>query len=96
MMYAWATPDYQLDCMTLKQVIYYFNTGWKTRQTEAKVHWGTYGMLMNGEDPDGQNVSKSGGLPTLEEIEPYYRGPSYEFRDGVVWAGDQKVAYYQK
>ncbi len=73
MMFAWAKPDYLLDCMSLDQIVFYYNKGWEAKQTEAKVHWGTYGMLMSGDKNEPQN-KKSSGLP-IEEIRRY---PGYE------------------
>lgn len=72
-MFPWASKDYVLDLMSWDQVVYYYNNGWEAKQTEAKVHWGTYGMLMSGENPDkpGKNTSD----PTIEEIRRY---PGYE------------------
>jgi hypothetical protein len=98
--FPWATKEHLMKKMSLKQILFYYNCAWEVKKKEAEIHWGTYGSLLNEANQEGQTKanknSKSGGLPTLEEIEPYYRGPSYEFRDGVVWNGDQKVAYYQK
>lgn len=50
MMFAWATPDYLLDRMSIEQIVYYYNKGWEARELEAKIHWGTYGQLLQGDD----------------------------------------------
>ena len=51
-MYAWATPQYLLDEMSLDQWRLYYNYGWEARQTEYRVNWAILGQLLNGEDPD--------------------------------------------
>jgi len=73
MMFAWATPEYLLDNMSLDQIIYYYNTGWETKQTEAKVHWGTYGSLMS-ESNSGTSLKKQ-SRPNIEELRLH---PGYE------------------
>jgi len=77
MMYPWATPDYLLNHMSLDQWIAYHKRGWEVKQTEAKVHWGVYGMLMNGKD----EVSESHDI-SLEEFQRYY--PDAYLKDGKI------------
>jgi len=72
-MFAWASPHYVLDQMTWDQVIFYYNQGWTAKQTEARVHWGTYGMLMNEGNPEAQPKQKA-SVP-IEEVRTY---PGYE------------------
>jgi len=73
MMFAWATPEYLLDKMSLDQIIYYYNIGWETKQTEAKVHWGTYGSLMSESNPE--NPQRKQSRPDIEELRLH---PGYE------------------
>jgi len=73
MMFAWATPQYLLENMALDQIIYYYNIGWETKQTEAKVHWGTYGSLMSESSPGTQ--TKKQYRPNIEELRLH---PGYE------------------
>ncbi len=60
MMYSWATPSYLLDEMSLDQWRLYYQFGWEVRQTEAQVHWGVLGQLLNGDDkkPKGNEEFK--------------------------------------
>ena len=73
LMFQWATKEYLLKKMSLRQIIFYYNYGWEAKQTEAKVHWGTYGQLMSGETNEPQNKKRT-GVP-IEEIRRY---PGYE------------------
>lgn len=72
-MFSWASPHYVLDKMTWNQVIFYYNQGWEAKQTEAKVHWGTYGMLMSEGNPETPQQQKSS--PPIDEVRTY---PGYE------------------
>lgn len=49
------SKEYILNQLTWKQVKFYYNTGWEIKQTEAKVYWGTYGSLMNGDKSKKRN-----------------------------------------
>ena len=73
-MYAWATPEKCLDEMSLSQLVMYHKKGWEAKQTEAKVHWGTYGQLMSDGNPEKQARKKS--RLDIEEIRANY--PGYE------------------
>jgi hypothetical protein len=94
MLFAWATPEYLLDRMSLEQVVYYFNIGWEAKHTEAKVNWGTYGELLN-ENPKDKKSARN-DVPTRQELEPLFKDPEYEFKDGAVWKGGKKVIYYRE
>jgi hypothetical protein len=74
LMFAWATREYLLNNMSLDQIIYYYNEGWEAKQTEAKVHWGTYGAMMSESAPETHGPIKS--RPGIEEIRETY--PGYE------------------
>jgi len=65
--------EYILDEMTWVQVKYYYNIGWETKQTEAKVHWGTYGSLMSESNPE--NPQRKQSRPDIEELRLH---PGYE------------------
>lgn len=78
MMFSWASKDYVLDYMTWKQVVYYYNVGWDAKQTEAKVHWGTYGALLNGEGKDSKGTIRDPGEITLDIAKRYYPDAHYE------------------
>jgi len=79
-MFSWATKEYILEKMTWKQVIYYFNEGWKAKKTEARVHWGTYGALMNGESLEKplKDKIRDPGEITLDIVKRYYPDAHYE------------------
>ena len=47
-MYAWATPTYLLDEMSLQQWAKYYQGGWDSRKTNAQVLWGVLGEAMSG------------------------------------------------
>lgn len=94
LMFSWATPEYLLDKMSLDAIVYYFNEGWEAKQTEAKVHWGTYGQLMSESDPEAEKPIQK--VPRREELEPMFKSPEYEFRDGAVWKGSKKIIYYKE
>jgi hypothetical protein len=57
LLYAWATPDYILDQMSLEMLILYYNKGWESRKTESRIHWGTFGQLIN-EDTEEQEKQR--------------------------------------
>lgn len=46
-MYGWASPDYMLDCMTLLEIINYYENGIKFEETKAKILVGTLAEAMN-------------------------------------------------
>jgi hypothetical protein len=75
-MYAWATKDYCLDELSLPQLIKYYQKGWETKQTEARVTWGTLGTLLNGDKQEPGEVEAFAGKPNIEEIRRCY--PGYE------------------
>ncbi len=58
--------------MTWKQVIYYYNIGWNAKETEAKIHWGTYGKMT---EDSSETPEKKASNPDIEEIRAY---PGYE------------------
>jgi MoxR-like ATPase len=69
MLFAWATPEYLLDRMSIEQVISYYNEGWKAKQTEARV----CGLLMS----SGEDEQVSQALE-LDEVKRYYPDAHYE------------------
>lgn len=56
-MFPWATTEFLLYHMSLDQIIYYYNHGWEAKQTEAKIYWGTYGSLLNGDTSKKPNAT---------------------------------------
>jgi hypothetical protein len=49
-MYAWATPDYLLNHMSLDQWAAYHRLGWDARKTDAQIFWGVLGEAISGDD----------------------------------------------
>jgi len=56
-MFSWATPEYLLDCMSIEQVIFYYDVGWETKRTEATVYWGILGEALSGDSKNKKTVS---------------------------------------
>lgn len=46
-MYGWASPDYMLDCMTLLEILNYYENGIKFEEMKAKILVGTLAEAMN-------------------------------------------------
>ena len=55
-MYAWATPTYLLDEMSLQQWARYYRGGWESRKTNANIFWGVLGEALSG-DKNKKTVS---------------------------------------
>lgn len=55
-MYAWAAPEYLLDCMSLEQVFFYYEKGLEFEELRAKLLIATLGDAM---DPKNKSASKS-------------------------------------
>lgn len=49
-MYGWASPDYMLDCMTLLEIINYYENGIKFEETKSRILVGTLAEAMNGNE----------------------------------------------
>jgi hypothetical protein len=81
-MYAWATKDYCLDELSLPQLIKYYQKGWKTKQIEARVNWGTLGTLLNGEKLGKVEASVEKPGQDIEEIRHCYPGYENAYIDG--------------
>lgn len=73
LMFPWATKEYLLKKMSLRQIIFYYNLGWEAKQTEAKIYWGTYGQMMSENNQETQQKNKS--RPEIEEMRLH---PGYE------------------
>lgn len=46
-MYGWASPDYMLDCMTLLEIINYYENGIKHEETKSKILVSVLAEAMN-------------------------------------------------
>ena len=77
MLYSWATPEKLLDEMSLDQLIMYHRHGWDAKQTEAKMYWGTYGMLMNESNPEAQQKKPLAPIDELR-LHPGYENAYYD------------------
>jgi len=64
-MYAWATPTYLLDEMSLQQWAKYYRGGWASRKINAHIFWGVLGEALSGE----QN-KKMGSIADLKKQYP--------------------------
>lgn len=47
MMFAWATPNYLLDYMSIEEVFYYYDKGLQFEEFRAKLRAGWIGELFN-------------------------------------------------
>jgi hypothetical protein len=66
-MYAWATPDYILNHMSLEQVMLYYSKGWNSKKRGAVILWGVLGQALQGKDPEGTG-SRYKGIQGLEDF----------------------------
>lgn len=56
-MYSWATPEYLLYNMSLKQWSKYYKGGWDSRKTNAQMFWGVLGEAMSGKDSSKKPIT---------------------------------------
>ena len=66
-MYGWASPDYMLDCMTLLEIINYYENGIKHEETKAKILVGTLAEAMNGNATENKKVPPPPGKRIYRE-----------------------------
>lgn len=62
-MYAWASREYMLDCMTWEEILMYYENGIGVEETKAKVWISTYARALNHE-------AKTETIPPVENTEP--------------------------
>ncbi|AAM07157.1 hypothetical protein [Methanosarcina acetivorans] len=65
MMYAWATPEYVLDKMSMEQAILFYQKGMEAKKTDAVIFWGVLGQALRGSE--GENIQ---GLEKFKELHP--------------------------
>ncbi len=83
-MYAWATPEYLLDAMSLEQVFHYFERGVEFEEMRARLLVATLGEAM---DPQ----RKAGGTATTTGDQTPDKAAFYEhYGDRIVRPGGSK------
>ena len=55
-MYGWASPDYMLDCMTLLEIINYYENGIKFEETKSRILVGILAQAMGGHETETKAV----------------------------------------
>jgi len=71
MMYAWATPEYILDLMSMEQVMMYYEKGIKAVELQAKVFWSILGQAM-GNNQQAEPAIIDSDKPDLEKFSKIY------------------------
>lgn len=70
-MFAWATPEYLLDYMTLDEVFFYYQKGLEFEQTKGRFIVNELGKALSGKD-DTKNKSDKPDKPDKEAFYKYY------------------------
>lgn len=69
-MYAWATPSYVLDEMSLEQVMLYYSKGWEGQKTGAVILWEVLGQALKGPEQGSKDRGKIQGLNEFKRDNP--------------------------
>ena len=69
-MYAWATPTYILDEMSLEQVMLYYSKGWEGQKTGAVILWGVLGQALKGSETRKKSSGRVEGLDEFKKDNP--------------------------
>lgn len=57
-MYAWASPSYLLDELSLDQLVLFHRYGWDARETDARLFWGVLGQLISGDEKKSKTLDE--------------------------------------
>lgn len=68
-MYAWATPEYLLDGMSINQIMLYYEKGIQAQINEAKIFWGVLGDALS--EDEGKKKSTT-DKPDLKKFYDLY------------------------
>ena len=71
-MYAWATPDYLLDGMSMHQVLLYYEKGIEAQKNNARVFWAVFGQAMNGDKQSQEPETGMDDTPDLQKFQQMY------------------------
>jgi hypothetical protein len=66
--------------MSLDQVVYYYNIGWQTKKSDAKINSSYDVLLQNGKDPDNPDADIGQPRKKSKEqlLEEYRQYPEYK------------------